>query len=74
MHRFKSAAETVRHGAEQLKPLGMNAGLGFAAKALVAVKRKPDRLRCCGDRFSGMDRIPWQEQSETARVVLARSG
>ena len=26
MHRFKSAAETVRHGAEQLKPLGMNAG------------------------------------------------
>jgi len=45
MHRFEGTAERVGERAKQFQTLGVDAGLGFAAEALIAVKSKPDRLR-----------------------------
>ena len=72
MHRFEGAAERVGERAKQFQPLGVDAGLGFAAEALIAVKSKPDRLRCNGDCVCRIHGVPWQEQAEAACLLLAR--
>ena len=58
--RQAGAAEGIGKGAEQFKPLGLDAGVGFAAKTLIAEESKPDRLRCHGHRFCRVNSIPRQ--------------
>tara|TARA_B100001142_G_scaffold170199_1_gene169790 strand:- start:190 stop:480 length:291 start_codon:yes stop_codon:yes gene_type:complete len=60
MDRFEGAAEGIGKGAEQFKPLGLDAGVGFAAKTLIAVESKPDRLGCNGHRVCRINGVPWQ--------------